>query len=74
MPTEQTRKWSVKSVRKKWKQKGFATGANRDVIEKGAAMLGVEKDALIADVIAGMREVATGIGLGIVFRPEAQRT
>ena len=54
----------VKSVRKKWKQKGFAAGANRDVIEKGAAMLGVELDTLIADVIAGMREVATDIGLG----------
>lgn len=52
------------SVRKKWKQKGFAAGVNREVIQKGAAMLGVEVDALTADVIAGMREVAAEIGLG----------
>jgi putative nucleotidyltransferase with HDIG domain len=52
------------SVKKKWKQKGFAAGVNREVIQKGAAMLGVEVDALTADVIAGMREVAAEIGLG----------
>jgi putative nucleotidyltransferase with HDIG domain len=52
-----------KSVRKKWKQKGFAAGANRDVIEKGAAMLGVGLDELVSDVIMGMREVAAEIGL-----------
>jgi predicted hydrolase (HD superfamily) len=52
------------SVKKKWKQKGFAAGVNREVIQKGAAMLGIEVDALTADVIAGMREVAAEIGLG----------
>lgn len=54
----------VSSVRKKWRQKGFAAGADRGVIEKGAQMLGVELDALIAAVIAGMRTVADAIGLG----------
>ena len=52
-----------RSVRKKWKQKGFAAGADRTVIEKGAAMLGVELDALVSDVIMGMRDVAADIGL-----------
>jgi putative nucleotidyltransferase with HDIG domain len=52
-----------RSVRKKWKQKGFAAGADRTVIEKGAAMLGVELDALVSDVIMGMRGVAADIGL-----------
>ena len=62
-PSRSVMDLEVKSVRKKWKQKGFAAGANRDVIEKGAGMLGVELDALIADVIAGMREVVASIGL-----------
>lgn len=62
-PSRSVMDLEVKSVRKKWKQKGFAAGANREVIEKGAAMLGMELDALIAEVISGMREVAPSIGL-----------
>jgi predicted hydrolase (HD superfamily) len=53
----------VKSVRKKWNVKMFAAGADRSVIEKGALMLGISLDELIADVIAGMREKAGDIGL-----------
>ena len=52
-----------KSVKKKWKEKSFAAGVNRDVIQKGAGMLGVELGELIGDVIMGMREVADEIGL-----------
>jgi len=52
-----------KSVAKKWKDKSFAAGANREVIEKGAQMLGVPLADLFADVIAGMREVAGQIDL-----------
>jgi len=50
-------------VAKKWKDKGFAAGANRDVIERGAAMLGMELRDLFAAVIQGMRDVADSIGL-----------
>lgn len=53
----------VKSVMKKWKDKAFAAGVNRSVIEKGAAMLGVTLDGLVADTIDGMRSVAGAIGL-----------
>jgi predicted hydrolase (HD superfamily) len=53
----------VKSVTKKWKDRSFAAGANREVIEKGATMLGVELNALIQDTIDGMRPVAEAIGL-----------
>jgi len=50
-------------VKKKWKDKAFAAGVNRDIITKGAAMLGVETGELIEDAIMGMREVADEIGL-----------
>ncbi|GAB4372036.1 MAG: HDIG domain-containing protein [Deltaproteobacteria bacterium] len=53
----------VKSVRKKWKERSFAAGVDRSVIEKGAAMLGVELSDLIADTIEGMKAVADRIGL-----------
>jgi putative nucleotidyltransferase with HDIG domain len=53
----------VKSVKKKWKDKRFAAGVDRSIIEKGAAMLGVELTELITDTIKGMQEVAGEIGL-----------
>lgn len=52
-----------KSVTKKWKDKSFAAGANRQVIEQGARMLGVELSVLIHDTIEGMKPVADAIGL-----------
>ncbi len=52
-----------KSVKKKWKDKRFAAGVNREIIDKGAAMLGMERTDLIAAAITGMREVAEAIGL-----------
>lgn len=53
----------VKSVKKKWKDKRFAAGVDRSIIEKGAQMLGMELTDLIADTIYGMQEVAEEIGL-----------
>ncbi|NLU53687.1 MAG: HDIG domain-containing protein [Clostridiaceae bacterium] len=53
----------TKSVKKKWKQKGFAAGVNREVIEEGAKMLGMELDTVIEETINGMKAVAEEIGL-----------
>jgi predicted hydrolase (HD superfamily) len=53
----------VSSVRKKWKDKRFAAGVDRTLIENGAAMLGEELAALIEDTIEGMKEVASELGL-----------
>ncbi len=53
----------AKSVKKKWKDKRFAAGVDRSIIEKGAQMLGVELTELITDTIMGMQEVAEEIGL-----------
>ena len=62
-PSRSVLDMKAKSVKKKWKEKSFAAGVNRDVIEKGARMLGVELGELISDVIMGMREVADEVGL-----------
>jgi predicted hydrolase (HD superfamily) len=53
----------VKSVMKKWKDRSFAAGVDRSVIEKGAAMLGVEIPALTETTIEGMKAAAVEIGL-----------
>lgn len=62
-PSKSVMDVNAKSVQKKWKNRAFAAGVNRDVIEKGAGMLGIELSELITDVIMGMREVAEEIGL-----------
>jgi len=53
----------VSSVKKKWKMKAFAAGANREVIEKGAAMMGRDLDFVIRETINGMKKVAAELGL-----------
>lgn len=53
----------VKSVVKKYKQKNFAAGVDRDVMEKGCQMLGIEMNELIHETIQGMRTAAEAIGL-----------
>jgi len=62
-PSKSVLDMKAKSVKKKWKDKSFAAGVNREIIEKGAAMLGMDLSELIGDVIMGMREVADEIGL-----------
>lgn len=62
-PSKSVMDVKVKSVKKKWKDKRFAAGVDRSIIEKGAQMLGMELTDLLADTLAGMQEVAEEIGL-----------
>ncbi len=62
-PSKSLEDLSVKSVTKKWKDKSFAAGADREIIQKGIDMLGMERNEVIADVIEGMRDVAGALGL-----------
>ena len=66
-PSKSVMDLNAKSVKKKWKDKRFAAGVDRSIIDKGAQMLGLERTELITDTIMGMREVAGEIGLkGVV--------
>ena len=62
-PSKSIHDVAVRSVRKKMKDKAFARAVNRDDIVNGAADLGVELDAHIAEVIEAMRAIAAEIGL-----------
>ena len=62
-PSKSVLDLKAKSVKKKWKDKRFAAGVNRTIIEKGAQMLDMELSDLITDTIMGMRGVAEEIGL-----------
>ena len=54
-PSKSVSDLEVKSVKKKYKDKKFAAGCSRDVIERGAAMLGWELNDLIERTIEAMR-------------------
>jgi len=62
-PSKSVLDLKAKSVTKKWKDKRFAAGVDRAVIQKGTEMLGMELSELITETIAGMRSVAAEIGL-----------
>jgi predicted hydrolase (HD superfamily) len=62
-PSKSVLEVQLKSVKNKWKDKRFAAGVNRSIIEKGAERLGVPLDELIDDTIKGMQEVAEAVGL-----------
>lgn len=54
---------TAKSVKKKWKQKGFAAGVNREIIEEGAGLLGMDLTEIIEETIKGMQNAAEELGL-----------
>jgi len=54
---------TVESVQKKWHDKAFARGANRQEIEQGAADLGVPLEQHIAIVLEAMQGIADELGL-----------
>lgn len=54
-PSKSVMDMELKSVTKKFKDKAFAAGCSRDVIRKGAEMMGVELNELIQDCILAMR-------------------
>jgi putative nucleotidyltransferase with HDIG domain len=62
-PSRSVLDMEASSVKKKWKDKRFAAGVDRGIIERGAAMLGMDLPALITETILGMRTVAEEIGL-----------
>ena len=54
-PSKSVQDLELKSVKKKYKSKGFAAGCSREVIERGAEMLGWTLDELIVQTIEALR-------------------
>lgn len=54
-PSKSVQDLELKSVKKKYKSKGFAAGCSREVIERGADMLGWSLDELIGRTIEALR-------------------
>nr|WP_321410320.1 HDIG domain-containing metalloprotein [uncultured Carboxylicivirga sp.] len=54
---------TVKSVKKRWKDKRFAAKVDRNIIIDGAQRIGIELDELIQDTIDGMKTIAKELNL-----------
>lgn len=54
-PSKSVQDMEVKSLKKKFKTPAFAAGCSRDVIERGAALLGWEMDTIFEKTILAMR-------------------
>lgn len=55
-PSKSAKDMKLKSLKKKFKDKSFAAGCSRDVIRKGAEMLGIELDELLQMTLDAMSE------------------
>jgi len=60
-PTRSVMDFNVKSLKKKFKDKKFAAGCSRDVIQKGAELLGWELDKLLDMTLKAMQAEETAI-------------
>ena len=56
-PSRSVQDMELKSLKKKYKVRTFAAGCSRDIIEKGAQMLGWELDVLLQKTIDAMKVV-----------------
>ena len=68
-PSRSVMDFNVKSLKKKFKDKRFAAGCDRDVIRHGAELLDIELDELFALVIGAMQDIAP---VGDIYAAEAQ--
>ena len=56
-PSRSVQDMELKSLKKKFKDKKFAAGCSREVITKGAELLGWDLDKLLGDTLAAMQAV-----------------
>jgi len=63
-PSRSLQDLTVKSVKKKLKDKAFARGVNRDEVRQGAEELGVELEEHVQFVIEALRPMEQDLGLG----------
>lgn len=60
-PSKSVSDMELKSLKKKFKDKKFAAGCSREIISKGAEMLGWELDKLLGDTLEIMRSAEKAI-------------
>ncbi|MBQ3654212.1 MAG: HDIG domain-containing protein [Synergistaceae bacterium] len=62
-PSKSLADLELKSVKKKWKDKAFARGVNREIIKQGAERMNMPLDDVINETIIALRPVEKSIGM-----------
>lgn len=65
-PSKSLMDLNVKSVKKKFKTKGFSANVNREIILKGVELVGLEFDKIIELTIEGMRAINEELGFNSI--------
>ena len=65
-PSKSTKDMELKSLKKKYKSKGFAAGCSREVIERGADQLGWELEKLLTMTLQAMADCEDEINAKMV--------
>lgn len=60
-PSKSTKDMELKSLKKKYKSKGFAAGCSRDIIDRGAQQLGWELEKLLSMTLQAMADCEDSI-------------
>jgi putative nucleotidyltransferase with HDIG domain len=69
-PSRSLHDLKVKSVKKKWKDRSFAAGADRDEIARGANEFDIELWEHVQNIIIAMESIANELGLSGVPSPD----
>jgi predicted hydrolase (HD superfamily) len=64
-PSKSVQDMELKSLKKKYKSANFAAGCSREVIQRGADMLGWELDKLLSDTIEAMRSCEESVAMAM---------
>jgi len=62
-PSKSTKDMELKSIKKKYKDKRFAEGCSREIIEKGATQLEWELDDLLQKTLDAMKETEDNVDI-----------
>ncbi len=62
-PSKKLEDVDLEAIKKKWKTKGFAAGVDRELIQKGALLMGQELEEIIDETLIAMKKIAKEIGL-----------
>ena len=63
LPCKKIKEVSVDNILNRFKEKGFARGANREIIQQCETLLGLTLEEFVRIVLKGMQSVAEDIGL-----------
>lgn len=70
-PSKSAKDMELKSLKKKYKSKGFAAGCSREVIERGAAQLGWELDQLLEKTLQAMAATEDDLNAALAAEQQA---